>query len=260
MTREPPLNCVGVTFASSAPWTVSNTSLATFSPSCTKHAPTTVRMAATRSNEPWVAAMRMPSTTGMTVAVRNGRRVARRVRKPNDSRGLTGVPRSADSASKYLRDCGSDRSEYSKNGTSASSQPQAERPVRVNSVGRRGDRPPHRHVPPLVIAVARLRSDVRARQRDLAVCRDGQPGRCRERGGPGGRVHDGLDGDRHGIAVSADPARDLVREGGQLGQPGGRVELWCRAHQAASSPRSVTPAGSRPARPTSTGPGAARSR
>ena len=125
MTREPPLNWVGVTFASSAPWTVSKTSFATLSPSWTKDAPMIVSAAATRSKWPWLAAMTMPSRTGMIVAVRNGRRVVRSVRKPNESRGLTGVPRSADSASKYLRDCGSDRSEYSKNGTSASSQPQA---------------------------------------------------------------------------------------------------------------------------------------
>ena len=133
MTREPPLNWVGVTFASSAPWTVSNTSLATFRPSWTNAAPMTVRAAATRSNEPWLAAMRMPSTTGTIVAVRNGRRVVRSVRKPNDSRGLTGVPRSADRASKYWRECGTERSEYSKNGTSASSQPQAHRPIRVRT-------------------------------------------------------------------------------------------------------------------------------
>ena len=38
--------------------------------------------------------------TGTIVAVRNGSRVVRSVRNPNDSRGLTGVPRSADSASK----------------------------------------------------------------------------------------------------------------------------------------------------------------
>ena len=100
MTREPPLNLVGVTFASSAPWTVSNTSFATLSPSWTNAAPMTVSAAATRSKAPWLAAMRMPRTTGMIVAVRNGRRVVRRVRNPNDSFGLTGVPRSADSASK----------------------------------------------------------------------------------------------------------------------------------------------------------------
>ena len=35
MTREPPLNWVGVTFASSAPWIVSKTSFATLSPSWT---------------------------------------------------------------------------------------------------------------------------------------------------------------------------------------------------------------------------------
>ncbi len=131
MTREPPLNWVGVTFASSAPDIVSNTSLATFSPSCTNDAPMIVSSAATRSNEPCDAAIRMPSVTGTIVAVRNGRRVVRRVSKPNERCGLTGVPRSTDRASKYLRDCGAERSEYSKNGTSASSQPQAVRPVTV---------------------------------------------------------------------------------------------------------------------------------
>ncbi len=100
MTREPPLNWVGVTFASSAPWTVSNTSFATLSPSWTNEAPMIVSSAATRSNDPLRAAMRMPSTTGTIVAERNGRRVVRRARKPNDSFGLTGVPRSADRASK----------------------------------------------------------------------------------------------------------------------------------------------------------------
>ena len=57
MTREPPLNWVGVTLASSAPWVVSKTSLATLSPSWTKHAPITVRIAVTRSNAPWLAAI-----------------------------------------------------------------------------------------------------------------------------------------------------------------------------------------------------------
>ena len=60
MTREPPLNWVGVTFASSAPWTASNTSLATFSPSWTNAAPMTVSAAAARSNEPWLAAISDP--------------------------------------------------------------------------------------------------------------------------------------------------------------------------------------------------------
>ncbi len=128
MTREPPENCVGVTFASSAPWIVSKTSLATLRPSCTKHAPMIVSSAAIRSNCPCEAAIRMPSVTGTIVADRNGSRVVRRVRKPSDRLGLTGVPRSADSASKYLRDLPTDRSEYSKKGTSASSQPHAVRP------------------------------------------------------------------------------------------------------------------------------------
>ena len=100
MTLEPPLNLVGVTFASSAPWTVSNTSLATLRPSWTNEAPITVNAADTRSKALWLAAMRIPRTTGMMVAVRNGNRVVRSVRKPNESFGLTGVPRSADSASK----------------------------------------------------------------------------------------------------------------------------------------------------------------
>ena len=75
----------------------------------------------------------MPSRTGTIVAVRNGRRVARRARNPNESFGRTGVPRSADNASKYFRDRGTDRSEYSKNGTSDSSQPQADRPLSVST-------------------------------------------------------------------------------------------------------------------------------
>ena len=101
MTREPPLNWVGVTFASSAPWAVSKTSLATFSPSWTKAAPMTVsdgrdevEEAVARGDE------RCRAATGTIVAERNGRRVARRARQPSDSRGLTGVPRSAESASK----------------------------------------------------------------------------------------------------------------------------------------------------------------
>ena len=125
MTREPPLNLVGVRFASSAPCAVSKTSLATFSPSWTKDAPMTVNTAVSRSNEPWRAAMAMPRTTGTIVALRNGSRVVRRASQPNDRRGLTGVPRSTDRASKYFFDWPVERSEYSKNGTSASSQPQA---------------------------------------------------------------------------------------------------------------------------------------
>ena len=131
MTREPPLNCVGVTFASSAPDAVSKTSLATLSPSWTNDAPMIVSSAATRSNEPCVAAIRMPRTTGTIVAVRNGRRVARSVRNPSESFGRTGVPRSTESASKYLRDWPTERSEYSKNGTSLSSQPHARSAVRA---------------------------------------------------------------------------------------------------------------------------------
>ena len=50
MTREPPLNWVGVTFASSAPWMVSKTSFATLSPSWTNDAPMTVSAAVSRSN------------------------------------------------------------------------------------------------------------------------------------------------------------------------------------------------------------------
>ena len=67
------------------------------------------------------------------VAVRNGSRVVRRARERKRSRGLTGVPLSAESASKYRRERGTDRSEYSKNGTSDSSQPHAERPIRVRT-------------------------------------------------------------------------------------------------------------------------------
>ena len=109
---------------------------------------------------------------------------------PSDRRGLTGVPRSAESASKYRRDWPTDRSEYSKNGTSASSQPQAvsagegQRPVIV-SFGRRATRAPDRDVAALVVAIARLRPDVRAGQGDSRVGRDGQAGRRSERGRAG---------------------------------------------------------------------------
>ena len=56
---------------------------------------------------PWRAAIAIPRTTGTIVAERNGRRVVRNASHPAERRGLTGVPRSADSASKYLRDCAS---------------------------------------------------------------------------------------------------------------------------------------------------------
>ena len=66
------------------------------------------------------------------MALRNGRRVVRAISQPSDRRGLTGVPRSTESASKYFFDWPIERSEYSKNGTSASSQPQARSPVSVS--------------------------------------------------------------------------------------------------------------------------------
>ncbi len=112
---------------------MSKTSFATFSPSWTKAAPTIVNAAAARSKKPWLAAIRMPSDTGTMVAVRNGSRVVRRARDRKRSRGLTGVPLSAESASKYRRERGTERSEYSKNGTSDSSQPHAERPMSVTT-------------------------------------------------------------------------------------------------------------------------------
>ena len=59
-----------------------------------------VRSAVNQSNAPWLAAMTIPRTTGTIVALRNGRRVVRSASQPSDRRGLTGVPRSAESASK----------------------------------------------------------------------------------------------------------------------------------------------------------------
>jgi hypothetical protein len=61
---------------------VSKTSFATFRPSWTNDAPTTVRTAASRSNAPCAAAIEIPRTTGTIVAVRNGSRVARRISQP----------------------------------------------------------------------------------------------------------------------------------------------------------------------------------
>ncbi len=104
MTRDPPENLVGVTLASSAPCAVSNTSLDTLIASCMNDAPMTVRTAVSRSNAPCRAAIRIPRSTGTIVALRNGRRVVRNTSDPIESRGLTGVPRSTESASKYFRD------------------------------------------------------------------------------------------------------------------------------------------------------------
>jgi hypothetical protein len=100
MTRLPPLNFVGVTLASSAPCVVSKTSFARFRPRWTNEAPTRVRTAVTASKEPCAAAMRIPSPTGTAVADRNGSRVARTMSQPRLRCGLTGLPRSAESASK----------------------------------------------------------------------------------------------------------------------------------------------------------------
>ena len=106
----------------------------------------------------------------------------------------------ADSASKYRRDRGTDRSEYSKNGTSDSSQPHAERPIRSGPASSsradaRRHAAPHRHVAALVVAVARLRPDVRAGQRHLPVGRHGQTGRGREGRCAAARIDRGLDRD-----------------------------------------------------------------
>ena len=56
--------------------------------------------------------------------------------------GRTGVPRSADNASKYRRDCWTERSWYSKKWVSASSQPQAFVAVRVRRPPAAGASPP----------------------------------------------------------------------------------------------------------------------
>ena len=182
----------------------------------------------------------MPSRTGTIVAVRNGRRVVRRVRNPSDNRGLTGVPRSADNASKYLRDCPSERSEYSKKGTSASSQPQARSPVSEIVAPSSGGLAPHGHVTSLVVAIARLRPDVRAGQGDHPIGGDGEAGRRVEPRRAGRDVDPGVHRDADRVAGIVDPGRDLIGEGRELLESRPDVELRGGAHHAASSPIALT--------------------
>ena len=206
MTREPPLNWVGVTFASSAPDAVSKTSLATLSPSWTKRRADDRQQ---RGDEVERAVRRGDQDAQDDRHDRRGEERQARRRAGSGTRatasGLTGVPRSAESASKYARDCPTERSEYSKNGTSASSQPQARAPSTQRPAVERRRAAPDGHVPALVVAVARLRADVRAGQRDLAVGRHGQPGRRVEPGAQLGRVDPRVHGDADRVAVVVDP-------------------------------------------------------
>ncbi len=162
MTRDPPLNWVGVTFASSAPWTRVEDVVRDVEPELDE------RRADDRQQRRDQVERAVRSRRSDAEHDRHDRRGEERQagrpqrQEPNDSRGLTGVPRSADSASKYLRDCPTERSEYSKKGISASSQPHARAAGERDR--RRRDRraAPDLDVAPLVVAVARLRPDVRA--------------------------------------------------------------------------------------------------
>src|SRR5699024_3508272 len=60
---------------------------------------------------------------------------------------------------------------------------------------------PDRDMPALVVAVARLWSDVRAGQRDIDAFGHGQPGRGSERRTAGRRVDGGLERDAHRISI-----------------------------------------------------------
>ena len=99
---------------------------------------------------------------------------------------------------------------------------------------------PDRDVPALVVAVAGLRVDVRAGQRDLAVGRNGQPGRCVELGAQVADVDPRLDRDADRVAGVVDPGQDLIRVGRELLEAGPRVKFGCAAHHAASVPTVVT--------------------
>ena len=123
MTRDPPLNWVGVTFASSAPWIVSNTSFATLSPSWTNDAPMTVSAAVRGRTSRGSRRSRCRATTGTIVAVRNGSRVARKGEEPERQPGLDRRPAFRRQRVEVRRDWPTDRSEYSKNGVSARPSP-----------------------------------------------------------------------------------------------------------------------------------------
>ena len=121
ITRDPPLNGVGVTFAASAPLASSKMSLAMLRPRCTAHAgdereqpPAPAR---TRRR---AAATAPPSATGHD---RRGeeRQPGREEERPPPREVRAGRRR----RSRYSCATGTLRSAYSKNGTSASSQPVA---------------------------------------------------------------------------------------------------------------------------------------
>ena len=234
MTREPPLNWVGVTFASSAPEAVSKTSLATLSPSCTNDAPMIgeqrrdeVERAVRRGDQD--AQDDRHDRRGQERQARGAQRQEPERQPRADRRPALGrervevLARLPDRALRVLEE----------RDLALVPAPGAVRGQRDAAV-ERGRAAPHRHVPALVVAVARLRADVRAGQRDVAVGRHGQAGRPGEPGDQLGRADARVDGDADRIAVVVDPRRDLIREGGQLVEPGPGIETVGAAHHAAS--------------------------
>src|SRR5206468_11056034 len=75
----------------------------------------------------------------------------------------------------------------------------------------RGRAAPDGDVPPLVVAVARLRPDVRAGEADVGVGRDGEAGRYAERDDAGGGIGRRLDSDADRVAIRAGEGKDLER-------------------------------------------------
>ncbi len=120
MTRDPPLNGVGVTLAASAPLASSKMSLAMLRPRCTAQPATSASNHQPSANESLTAATAPPSAIGTIVAVRKGSRVARK-----NVHHFERCGRWSPTSSMYSCAIGTLRSAYSKKGTSASSQPVA---------------------------------------------------------------------------------------------------------------------------------------
>ena len=168
MTREPPLNWVGVTFASSAPWTRVEDVVGDVEPELDEaraddgqHA----RRPGRRSRGSRRSGCRARPGRSSPSGTAGGS--SRRVRKPNDRRGLDRRPalgrervevasRLADGPLRVLEE----------RHLGLVPAPGAMRPARQRPSGADRRRAPDRHVAPLVVAVARLRPDVRAGQGD----------------------------------------------------------------------------------------------
>ena len=225
MTREPPLNWVGRTFASSAPSLASKTSFATFRPRWTAAAPMIVTIAVKRSKKPCAAAIAMPTATGMRVADRNGSRVARRVSHPRpEARPDPMALLVGDAVVVGVRLAHGALDVLGEGDLGLVPAPGLVGAQGEPSVGCRRRRAPDGHVAALVVAEAWLRPDVAAGEADGGAGGDVEAGRDAERGRAGRLVDLGIDRGAHRDAVGVDPGQERERERRELREAVGRGE------------------------------------